>query len=150
MEKIASELEKAIALYKPLLEKIPLEEMQRTPAPGKWSKKEIIGHLIDSAQNNIRRLVLAQYEKDPLVVYQQDKWVEISGYQDWKESELLDLWSSLNRQMVLILKNTAPESLNATALTPEPHTIGWLAEDYLKHLRHHMHQVLKLDEIAYP
>ena len=150
MEKIASELDKVVSRYKALLEKIPLEEMQRSPTPGKWSKKQIIGHLIDSAQNNIRRLVLAQYEKDPLIVYQQDKWVEISGYQDWKEAELLDLWSLLNRQMVLIMRNTSPESGNATALTSDSHSLEWLAEDYLKHLRHHMHKVLELDDVAYP
>jgi hypothetical protein len=43
------------------------------PAPDKWSKKEILGHLIDSAANNHQRFIRAQYENIPTIVYDPNK-----------------------------------------------------------------------------
>ncbi len=44
--------------------------------PNKWSKKEIIGHLINSATNNHQRFVRCQFETIPKIVYDQNKWKE--------------------------------------------------------------------------
>jgi hypothetical protein len=59
------------------------KELSLKPAPGKWSLKEIIGHLVDSAQNNIRRFVTVQYQTNPHVVYGQDTWVSVQSYQHY-------------------------------------------------------------------
>ena len=55
-------LEKIIQNYTRRLETLPEEMYAWKPQPEKWSKKEILGHLVDSAQNNIRRFIVAQYE----------------------------------------------------------------------------------------
>src|SRR4030095_3575752 len=109
MQNIAHELESVINQHNAALTNIPEEKMNFKPAPGKWSKKEIIGHLIDSAESNIRRFVVAQYEEKPHIVYNQDKWVQICNYQQWKIADLVLLWYSLNKQIIAILKNTAEE-----------------------------------------
>jgi hypothetical protein len=150
MKKTALHLESIIDQYLPALKKIPEAAYFYKPAPSKWSKQEIMGHLIDSAQSNIRRFVIAQYEQEPFIVYNQDKWVSIVGYQQWKVPAILDLWYLLNKQVCAILRNTPAEAYQRTARSHEVHTIEWLAEDYVKHLLHHLHVVLDLEPVAYP
>jgi hypothetical protein len=150
MELIAKDLETTISQYYPVLKSLDESRLAHKPSPSKWSKKEVIGHLTDSAQSNIRRFIVAQYEKIPTITYNQDKWVAIAGYQQWNSNDLIDLWYLLNRQICEILKNTSAETAQRQCMTEELHTIEWLAKDYIKHLKHHMHQVLELGPVAYP
>ena len=150
MESIAKDLEAVISQYLPALKSLDESRLAHKPAPSKWSKKELVGHLIDSAQSNIRRFIVAQYEDIPTITYNQDKWVSIAGYQQWNSNELIDLWYLLNRQIAEILKNTSPGMAQRQCMTEGLHTIEWLAQDYIKHLEYHMHQVLELEPVVYP
>lgn len=150
MLKLAETLENLLELHVPALYSADPERMQQRRLPGKWSKKEILGHLVDSAQNNIRRFIVAQYEDSPLIVYNQDKWVVYNGYQDWPLKNIIDLWNLLNRQIVDIWKKMPAGAEYRNCRTQELHSIEWLAGDYIKHLRHHLHQVLELEPVAYP
>jgi hypothetical protein len=149
MELLAKELEGVIIRYLPLLRSLDESRLAHKPSLSKWSKKEVIGHMTDSAQSNIRRFVVAQYEEIPTIKYNQDKWVAIAGYQQWNSNELIDLWYLLNRQICEVLKNTSPETAQRQCMTEGLHTIEWLAQDYIKHLKHHLHQVLELEPVAY-
>ena len=139
-----------IEKYYPLLRSLQEEAVARRPAPAKWSGKELIGHLIDSAQNNIRRFIMAQYDEQAVITYRQDDWVRINHYQEQDWAALVELWYGLNKQAAHILDRLSEEVANRTCLTPEVHSLRWLAEDYIKHLQHHIHQVLQLDSVAYP
>jgi hypothetical protein len=150
MESIVSELNATIEKHLPALRSITADEFNFKPSPSKWSKKEILGHLIDSAQNNIRRFIVAQYEDKPKIVYNQDKWVALTGYQHYNLPDLIQLWWLLNKHISQILKNMTPEMANRESQTEELHSIKWLAQDYIKHLKHHLHQVLNLEPIPYP
>ena len=150
MQTIAADLETFIDQHRDGLLFIPAEQMRIKPSPVKWSKKEIMGHLIDSAHSNIRRFVVAQYEDSPSIGYNQDKWVAIANYQQWDEKMIIELWYLLNKQVCRILENTSPEMGQRKCQTQELHTLEWLAADYVKHLRHHVHQVLELEPVAYP
>lgn len=48
--------------------------------PAKWSKKEILGHLIDSATNNHHRFVRVQFETNLKISYDQNKWNQYNFY----------------------------------------------------------------------
>ena len=150
MQPIASELFSTITEYSSRLKTLREEECFQKPLPGKWSKKELIGHLIDSAQNNIRRFIVAQYESNPVIIYQQDEWVRINNYQLYPLEDLIQLWYLLNKQICAILNNTSKGNLQRSCQTESLHTIEWLAKDYIKHMKHHLHQALGLDPIAYP
>ena len=67
MELIAKDLEAGISQYLPALKSLDESRLAHKPAPSKWSKKELIGHMIDSAQSNIRRFIAAQYEEIPTI-----------------------------------------------------------------------------------
>ena len=150
MKSIASALENIINKHLPVLLVIAENDFSFKPFADKWSKKEIMGHLIDSAQNNIRRFLVAQYEDEPTIIYLQDKWVSASAYQQWNTDNIINLWYLLNMQICMILKNTPHKMYDRQCMTTELHSIEWYAEDYLKHLLHHLHVVLDLEPVAYP
>jgi len=150
MESIISELSGVIEKHLPALRSVTADEFNFKSSPAKWSKKEILGHLIDSAQNNIRRFIVAQYEDKPKIVYNQDKWVSLTGYQQYNLPDLIQLWWLLNKHICHILKNVPPDMAECESQTEELHTIKWLAEDYIKHLEHHVHQILNLEPVPYP
>ena len=106
--------------------------------------------MIDSAQSNIRRFIVGQYEELPYIVYAQDKWVAISNYQNYPVADLIDLWYLINKHICIVLKNTSEENAANLVRTQEIHSIEWLAADYNKHLLHHLHHILDLQPVAYP
>ena len=150
MQPIANQLRKIIDEHIATLRLIPEDRFSARPGPAKWSKKESMGHLVDSAQNNLRRFVTAQYEDTPYIVYQQDKWVEIINYQTWNSQQVVELWYLLNVQICAVLENTPAHMAARECRTQEVHSIEWLANDYVKHLLHHLHVVLELEDVAYP
>lgn len=112
---------------------------------GTWTRKQILGHLIDSAANNHQRFVRAQFD-DPFVGsgYDQDGWVDANAYaqRDWME--LVDLWSALNGHLAHVMAGVAPAKLQTRCIIGDgsPVTLEWLMRDYLVHLRHHLAQIL--------
>jgi DinB superfamily len=150
MKAIAIQLKTLIDEYFPQLKTIPENKVIFKPSPSKWSRKEMLGHLIDSAQSNIRRFIVAQYEEEPYIVYNQDKWVALTNYQQYNLPDLIQLWYLLNKHICHILENMNSDMSARKASTGNLHSIEWLAHDYIKHLRHHMHQVLELEPFAYP
>jgi hypothetical protein len=151
MQTTIQHLEKIIRIYTPRLEALSDETFAWKPHPHKWSKKEILGHLVDSAQNNIRRFIVAQYEDTPVIGYDQDAWVRCSNYQQYDAADLVRLWSLLNRHLSFVLANIGPETAQRKCAMGkgEPQTMQWLAADYCNHLLHHLHQILDLEPIAY-
>src|SRR5262249_46037314 len=97
MQPTISYLEKIIRIYTKRLEAVSDQTYDWRPSPEKWSKKEILGHLVDSAQNNIRRFIVAQYEEVPDITYAQDDWVAFTGYRDYPSRDLIALWTLLNK-----------------------------------------------------
>jgi hypothetical protein len=141
------QLEKYIESFPIKLKQLSSTELLNRPAPGKWSKKEILGHLIDSAINNLKRFTEIQFLPQPysLVSYRQNELVTTNDYQNLPLDHLLDLWQALNRQIVFVVKNIAAEKLNY-AVDPqyevkETRTLGWIICDYVAHMAHHFRQI---------
>ena len=124
-------------------------ELSASPGPGRWSRKEILGHLIDSALNNHRRIVGASLAPPPhqLRPYDQDAWVRVADYQHYPCAGLLTLWTSLN-ELILHLIGHVPSHLLAheyLTLNGNPTTLHWLISDYALHLEHHVGQIIHGD-----
>jgi hypothetical protein len=150
MHSIASQLDGMMDYYDPQLSGLNEDKASIKPSPTKWSKKECVGHLIDSAQNNIRRMLAAQYENEPHIIYNQDAWVKLNCYQQRSLNELVQLFVSLNKQLAFIIRNMPEENRQRICRTESSHTLEWLAQDYLLHLKHHLHQILDLEPMPYP
>lgn len=122
-----------------LIRNIPAENLDFKKASHQWSKKEILGHLVDSAANNHQRLVRLQYEIEVAIVYDQDRWVAINNYHQEELNDILMLWVYYNRHLIHLVRNTnlhALPEVNATAFSG-------LFIDYLQHMQHHLAQILE-------
>jgi hypothetical protein len=143
MEQTVQELRELIAEFVPRLEALPDFNFSAKSQPNKWSKKEIIGHLIDSAQTNLRRFICGQYEETPSkIVYQQDFWVTANQYQSLPSEHIVALWKLINTQIIVVLASMPKEKYLALSKTNELHTLEWLAADYVRHMKHHLEQVM--------
>ena len=132
------------------------EEHAATPAAeGKWSPKQIVGHLIDSAANNHQRFVLAQFSDDLVFQgYDQEAWVEVQHYNDEPWSNLVQLWRQYNLHLCHVMSAIPPEtstkprvrhSLDTiawnTVNASEPATLEYFMRDYVAHLENHLKQI---------
>jgi hypothetical protein len=123
----------------------PEEEMAAFPAPGKWSKKEILGHLIDSAASNHQRFVRWQYDESPMLYYSQNDWVTLQDYRSENSADIIRLWESYNRHLAHIIACLPESALQRVYPGRDGHPISlsFLVEDYLSHLEHHLKQIFK-------
>lgn len=113
-------------------------------SPERWSKKEIIGHLIDSATNNHHRFVQIQFQDLLLLPYDQNKWNEANFYQQIAGKQIIDLWTIYNKQLLEMIKRITEENLCKEFKTIEDKkfTLSFLINDYVEHLEHHLKQVV--------
>lgn len=147
MKKVTEELQQIVAEYSARISSIPEKEFSAKPLPNKWSKKEVLGHLIDSAQNNLRRFICGQYEvTPPHIIYDQDFWASANAYHSSKSQDVILLWQLINNRVCNVL-NTMPADnygkvCNTGRTETQLHSLEWLAEDYVKHMKHHLNQII--------
>ncbi len=154
MENIIARLQQLVIVVPTRLQQFSVEEMTDRPAPGKWSKREILGHLCDSALHNWQRYSYIQMQGDgPFHIqrYPQDELVKCNNYQHLPTGQIAALWASLNTQIVAVLKNMPTEKLSSPIVLPNgtSASLSFLVQDYLEHLEHHLRQIF-LDEIGVP
>lgn len=126
-----------------LLMKIDENSFNEKNRPEKWSKKEIIGHLIDSATHNHQRFVRCQFEEKPQIVYDQNKWNDYNFYQQIDKHQIIDFWTIYNRQLLELIKRIPNENLERECSVGEnSFTLEFLINDYVVHLEHHLKQVV--------
>lgn len=145
------QLKRLIAILPGRLAAISASRAAAKPAPNRWSVKEELGHLIDSAANNHQRIVRAQMESDlDLPSYDGDRWVELHGYQGREWTDLIALWRAGNTQL-LAAAATAPDSAWSHTLRvggSEPMTLGFVLDDYVAHMANHLRHIgIEMDDI---
>jgi hypothetical protein len=141
IQKLNSILEKAPKLLLEMNEaSLSLKEL-----PDKWSKKEILGHLIDSATNNHHRIIRAQFELNPEVVYDQNEWNKFNFYQEIESLQIIHFWIMYNRQLVEIIRRIPKSSLSKqVSVHGSLLTLEYSIRDYVEHLEHHLRQIIDL------
>jgi hypothetical protein len=146
MKEIADQIRLVVESAKMQLPAIEESAANLKPASDKWSKKEILGHLIDSAANNHQRFVRAVYnEADKFPTYKQNDWVRIQQYNDSSWKSLIELWTAYNYHLSDLIKRmpvsckSSPCNIGKT----EPVTLEFVVVDYLRHLKHHINKLIE-------
>lgn len=127
------------------LRAFPVERVTAASRAGEWSRKQELGHLVDSAQNNHQRIVLAvlngAYEGP---TYEQSGWVDLHGYDDLSWDELLRHWSTRNQLLGRVVARIPEDRLSApvTIGTDPAMTLEAWIVDYLQHLEHHVEHII--------
>jgi len=145
MQNALKELESILAMAGPRLLALSETECSTRPAPDKWSRKEILGHLIDSAGNNHQRFVRAQLSSEiRLPSYEQVDWVRTQAYQTESWENLVQLWKSFNLHLLHLGARIPDDRLNSMCFigTNEPVTLEFIFVDYVRHVKHHIQQLL--------
>jgi hypothetical protein len=145
MHETSENLRKTLTEVLPLLQNIGDEEASIKLLPEKWSKKEILGHLIDSACNNQQKFVRTIVSPHvDFVGYQQNFWVDSQKYNAANWHDLISFWNAYNLHLAHIIENVNHDFL-ANKITIEnagTFTLEFLMTDYVEHLKHHLGQIL--------
>lgn len=155
MMAIARELRLAVDGASERLVTIPEDKASHAVAPGKWSPKEIIGHLVDSASNNHGRFVRAQLTDDLFFPgYDQEAWVRVQQYSRASWIDLLALWRGFNHHIATIVEHIPSDIASRqrthhnldqiawkSVATDKPVTLEYFVRDYVAHLKHHLSQI---------
>ncbi|MEL6250457.1 MAG: DinB family protein [Bacteroidota bacterium] len=151
----ATLLKEIILSAKPILLKLTDTETFQKATPRKWSTKEILGHLIDSASNNHQRFVRAQFKSDMVFEgYLQAEWVRVQNYQSRSWNELVELWAQYNLQLAHVMhftpkdirfRSVSKHNLHQIAFKTVPEdeltSLEYFMVDYVAHLEHHLKQI---------
>lgn len=147
-------LRETIAAEEPRLRAISEQAASAAQRPDAWSKKQELGHLIDSATNNRARFVKGALENGFTgPSYDGEGWVALGGYNQMPWSSLIDLWKALNEALVRLVDNIPPERLSAQCRVGDapPVTLQFLIEDYVLHMRHHLDHIFGREHLTeYP
>ncbi len=156
MQDFLDEFRQTISTASEQLLQVSAEQSQAPRAEGKWSPKEIIGHLIDSASNNHQRFVRAQFSDDLIFAgYEQEGWVRVQNYQGESWPELVQLWKLYNQHILHVMslvpeetrrklryKHNLHQIASDSLSESEPVTLEWFMRDYVDHMKKHLGLIL--------
>lgn len=146
MNSTISRLHQLITTAEAYLKTAHRQKLAAKPKPTQWSKKEILGHLIDSARYNLRRFTEIHIKPKPyqIVDYEQEELVLVNDYQRVEPKDLTMLWVSLNKQIIHVIKQQNKKTLQIQAKLPNQKTTNllFLINDYLEHMEHHVKQIV--------
>jgi hypothetical protein len=140
----------------PLLRELTPKEFMVKPAPDKWAKSEILGHLVDSAFVNFQRFVSVGHQNELIFpTYDQDHWVRRNNYIDYGTNDLIQIWANVNSHLGELLENIPDEILYRKTTkhnfdqicfnridSKTPSSLNYLIWDYLDHMEHHLDQII--------
>lgn len=144
MDSFSERLRAEIALTEPRLR--GLTETGEVAASGeRWSARQELGHLVDSATNNRVRFIRAALEGQFTgPSYNGRGWVEMGGYAEMAWPQLVDTWVLANRALAMVIERIPDGRMSGICRVGEyePVTLDLLIEDYLRHMRHHLDHIL--------
>lgn len=146
MDEFQLELSKLMSMAEAFIQEYTPAKLNDKPSEIKWSKKEILGHLIDSGLNNLQRFTEIQFMPKPYQIrkYDQDELVKANGYQSADIEELLTCWTAINKRIIAVFERQTSETLAFELITDKGQKVNlqfWI-KDYLDHMKHHLDQIM--------
>ncbi len=144
MKELSDKLVRVVRSAEAILFQVPEAESSKPVLSGGWSRKQVLGHLIDSASNNHQRFVRAALQTAlDFPGYDQDGCVRVQAVEEADWTLLVSLWAGYNRYLAHAIAHLPVSKLETLCRigSDEPVTLRFLAEDYLRHLLHHLGQI---------
>jgi hypothetical protein len=150
MTELAARFESELKAIETALHAVPPAITSKPFRLGGWTRKQLVGHLCDSAANNRQRFVRASIDGNYAGPgYAQDAWVDAHGYAaiDW---DTLLAWWRTEHQILMAVVARIPESRFETSCIVgqnAPVSLRFLIEDYIAHQQHHLRQIQAPDPV---
>jgi len=144
MKELSDKLVRVVRSAESILLQVPEAESSKPVLSGGWSRKQVLGHLIDSASNNHQRFVRAALQASlDFPGYDQDGCVRVQAVEEADWTLLVSLWAGYNRYLAHVIAHLPDSKLETLCRigSDEPVTLRFLADDYLRHLLHHLGQI---------
>jgi hypothetical protein len=144
MKELSKDLLRVVETAEPRLRAISELESSKPVLAGGWSRKQVVGHLVDSASNNHQRFVRAALQTSlDFPAYDQVGNARVQAFQGAGWSLLVSLWADYNRYLAHVIAHLPPSKLDTLCRigSGSPVTLEFLARDYLRHLVHHLAQI---------
>ena len=144
MKELSEKLLSVIEAAEPGLRGISALESTKPVLSGGWSRKQVLGHLIDSASNNHQRFVRAALQTSlDFPGYDQEGNVRVQALQEADWALLVALWAAYNRYLAHIIAHLPASKLETPCRIGSGATVtlGFIATDYVTHLVHHLTQI---------
>ena len=145
MEYRIQRLQQLLDKGKAYMTKTSETSLSKKKNPDKWSKKEILGHLVDSGINNLQRFTEIQYKEKPFIIenYDQDQLVRANAYQYATKEEILNFWLTINARIIAVIQQQTEQTLNYQIIIGQKvkTDLKFLIEDYVDHMEHHLRQI---------
>ncbi|MEZ5069924.1 MAG: DinB family protein [Bacteroidales bacterium] len=115
--------------------------------------REILGHMVDSASNNLHRIVHLQHRESPLEFPNyasqgnNDRWIAIQNYRDEDWFDLVQLWKYAHLHLVHVIRNVEPSNVTRAWNSGPDHglvTLNDMIVDFLRHFRLHLDEIRDL------
>lgn len=151
----AEQLLKMVRAFYQKYKSLPEEITKIRLSDDRWSLREIVGHLIDSASNNHQRFIRMQLEREcSFPDYNKDEWLQTSFYNGIDFKELLRMLKSYNQLIAHLIAQVSEMTFDHIWNKPwdqkEPEiTLKDLIEHYIHHFQLHIdHFEERLAEIT--
>jgi hypothetical protein len=151
-ESLCKEIETLIREWEQKLIHLPEETISQRRNSQNRTIKQITGHIIDSATNNIHRIIHLQNLQSPLVypnyasLGNNDRWIAIQNYQNEDWNILVQLMKYSFLHISHIIRNINPEKLDNEWIAGPGRNIKLkdLIIDFLRHLKLHLSEIEEL------
>lgn len=146
---IVSAMRKQLTEVENLFASISVEKGEFAYATGKWTIKELLGHLINGERVfSYRALRISRGDKTPLSGFDQDLLTDNGDFNRISLVDLLQEFSHLCQANIIFFQNLSDEAWSRTGtVNDNPASVSAIAYNMVNHVRHHI-DILRLHYLS--
>ena len=144
---VVDRYEKGVEVFVQALKGVPAEILDKSPAPGKWSIRQIAVHLADSETVGVARFrTIAAQPGSVLKAYDQEAWAEKLAYTSQSPEQALELFSLLRKTTAAMLRALPEAAWKNTGRHEESGEVVLekFVEHYCDHVDNHSRQIREI------